>query len=233
MTAAVLCAAAVWWAMQPSAHSRLRQMASLSQRSGRASAVDTRVAAAICAGVSAVLILGLVPGVLATAVLAPLVVQAVGRLESGSARRLRERRLQQVPLALELLVAALEAGQPVSDALDLVAGATGEPLGDQLATVAARLRVSLDPREVFRSLEADPALGQMALALGRAYTSGMAVAAVVEHVAADMRRRSSAERRANSQKIAVRTAAPLGACFLPAFFLVAIVPSLVSALPSL
>jgi hypothetical protein len=34
--------------------------------------------------------------------------------------------------------------------------------------------------------------------------------------------------RERSRKVAVRTAAPLGACFLPAFFLIGIVPTVLA-----
>ena len=57
----------------------------------------------------------------------------------------------------------------------------------------------------------------------------MPVAHVISGVADELRREHRARRRDDSRRVAVRTAAPLGICFLPAFFLIGIAPTLMGA----
>ena len=76
-------------------------------------------------------------------------------------------------------------------------------------------------------------MGPLGRAFRRAATSGMPVARVVASVADEMRRERRAARRERSRRVGVRTAAPLGACFLPAFFLVGIVPTIIGVVGTL
>jgi pilus assembly protein TadC len=61
----------------------------------------------------------------------------------------------------------------------------------------------------------------------------MPVAEIVRGVADELRRERGARLRERSQRVGVRTAAPLGLCFLPAFFLIGIVPTVVATFSSL
>lgn len=194
--------------------------------------IDLCVVAALLAPVGGVLLLGPLPGLIAGAALAPVVWRAVARLESGADRRRRAALATALPLAIELMVAALEAGQPPVLALGVVADATAPPLGPELATVASRLAVSADPQTIWTSLAADPVLGVLGQAFGRAEGSGMPVAEVMSGVALEQRRERSARRRQHSRKIGVQAAGPLGVCFLPAFFLIGIVPMLMASFAS-
>lgn len=130
------------------------------------------------------------------------------------------------------MVAALEVGRPPVSAFSLVADATPPPLGTELSLVAGRLGITADPQAVWRSLADDPALAALGRAFGRAQESGMPVAEIVAGVASELRRERVARRREQSRKVGVQTAAPLGACFLPAFFLIGIVPTLVASFSS-
>ena len=75
----------------------------------------------------------------------------------------------------------------------------------------------------------DPALGPLARAVVRALDTGAPLAESLTHLADDLR----AERRASvdetARRVAVRSAGPLGLCFLPAFVLVGIVPTIIGA----
>jgi Flp pilus assembly protein TadB len=139
----------------------------------------------------------------------------------------------QLPTALDLMVATLDAGQSPGAAFALVAEVTPTPLGDELSLVAARLAVGGDPHAVWAHLADDADLGPLGRAFRRAATSGMPVARVVASVAAEMRREHRATLRERSRRVGVRTAAPLGACFLPAFFLVGIVPTIIGVIGTL
>jgi Flp pilus assembly protein TadB len=183
--------------------------------------------------VAALVVLGPLLGTLAALVLAPVARRAVGGLESAAARRRASRLVEQLPTALDLMVATLDAGRPPGSAFALVAEITSPPLGDELGLVGSRLAVGGDPHAVWAHLADDPVLGPLGRAFRRAASSGMPVARVVASVADDMRRERRAARRERSRRVGVRTAAPLGACFLPAFFLVGIVPTIAGVIGNL
>lgn len=153
--------------------------------------------------------------------------------EPVAQRRRRQRVASQLPRALDLVVAALEAGRPPAAALSMVAAVVEAPLSDDLDDVAARLRVASDPRVVWDDLAADPVLGPTGRAFRRAETSGMPVARVVHEVAVEQRRVHQGVRRERGRRVAVKTAAPLGLCFLPAFFLVGVVPTVMGVFAGL
>jgi Flp pilus assembly protein TadB len=185
------------------------------------------VAAALVPAASLIL-LGWPTGVVIGALAAPMAHRAVGQLESAAGRQRAAKIAAQLPSALDLMVATLEVGRPPVTAFALAAEATSDPLGSELALVAHRLAVSGHSLAVWRSMESDLALAPVGRAFRRAEASGMPVARVVSGVADDLRRERRARRRDDSRKVAVRTAAPLGVCFLPAFFLIGIVPTIIS-----
>lgn len=154
----------------------------------------------------------------------------LGRLEPASVRRRRERITADLPMAVDLLAACLRAGRPPDEALVVVAPAVGGPLGELLDQVEHRLRLGADPVEAWRQLADEPACTGFARAVQRALTSGAALAQTLEHVAADVRqeRRWSADERARA--VETRSVVPLGLCFLPAFVLIGIVPTVAGSL---
>ncbi len=168
-------------------------------------------------------------GVVVGAALMPLAHRTVGRLESSATRRHQARLRADLPMALDLVVAALVVGRPPVMAFTLAAEATADPLGAELALVAGRLAIVADPVSVWQSIADDPALGPVGRAFRRAEASGMPVAEIVRGVADEVRRDRMARLRERSQRVGVHTAAPLGLCFLPAFFLVGIVPTVIAA----
>ncbi|NRQ49363.1 type II secretion system F family protein [Aeromicrobium stalagmiti] len=230
MTAAVLAAIAVWLLVPVSSRrrSRLVLVTADPPRS-----IDLRVVAAVVAPVGSLVLLGMPTGLLLGVVLAPVAHRAVGRLESAGARRRAAAVEAALPAALDLMVAALEVGRPPVAAFALVADATAPPLGPELGAISGRLAIAADPDTVWRSVAADPALAAVGRAFRRAESSGMPVAGIVAGVATELRRERAARLREQSRKVAVRTAAPLGACFLPAFFLVGIVPTVLASFRSL
>lgn len=226
MTAAALSALAVWCAWPASARQRVRSILVAPVEARRA---DPAVAASLLVPVAAIVLLGLLWGVVVGAALAPVAHRLVGRLESSTARRRHARIRADLPMALDLIVAALVVGRPPVMAFALAAEATPDPLGSELALVAGRLAIVADPVSVWQSVVDDPALGPVGRAFRRAEASGMPVAEVVRGVADEIRRDRVAHLRERSQRVGVHTAAPLGLCFLPAFFLVGIVPSVIAS----
>lgn len=158
------------------------------------------------------------------------VVHVVGRMEPAARRRERQLLAQQLPLAVDLLAAAMAAGVPLHRALLAVATATPEPLSGQLQVVVRRLAVSAPGDQVWA--DTGP-LAPLARAVRRAETSGVPIVAVLDDTARELHRDHQAVRRDAARRVAVRTAAPLGLCFLPAFFLVGIVPAVVAAFSGL
>ena len=154
----------------------------------------------------------------------------LSRFEPAAVRRRRERISADLPLAVDLIAACLRAGRPPGEALVVVAPAVGGPLGELLDKVEHRIRLGYDPVEAWRQLADEPACAALARAVQRALTSGAALAQTLEHLAADVRqeRRWSADERART--VETRSVVPLGLCFLPAFVLIGIVPTIAGSL---
>jgi Flp pilus assembly protein TadB len=175
-----------------------------------------------------------VPVGLALGAAALVVVRVVlGRMEPASVRRRRQRISADLPLAVDLLAACLRAGRPPDEALVVVAPAVAGPLGELLDQVEHRLRLGADPIDAWRQLADEPACASLARAVQRALTSGAALAQTLEHVAADARqeRRWTADEQARA--VETRAVVPLGLCFLPAFVLIGIVPTIAGSLSSI
>lgn len=135
-----------------------------------------------------------------------------------------------VAALLDLIAAALDVGLAPVGALAAVAAGVPEPDRSHLRRALAMLDMSSDA--AWRMLAADPVLGPLAHALERSDRSGAPVAAAVRGLADETRRETRAARLAEARRVGVRTAAPLGACFLPAFFLIAIVPTVIALVRS-
>ncbi|GAA1747209.1 hypothetical protein GCM10009710_29150 [Aeromicrobium alkaliterrae] len=167
-------------------------------------------------------------GTLAAGAAAPLVRARVARAgRSGPGTVAAE-----LPVALDLVAAALAAGRPPGVAVAAAARALGGQVGAELDAVAARLVTVADPSEVWRDVATRPGLAELARAVLRAERSGSAPAAVVANVADDLRRRRQSERLRRTRAGGVATALPLGLCFLPAFFLIGIAPTLLGLVGS-
>ena len=227
---AIAAGMSVWCAIPPRADRRCRAL--FAERHVDSS-LDRVLAVTVLVPLAAVVILGPVMGALVAVVATPAARTVVGGLETSASRRRATRIADQLPTALDLMVATLDAGRPPVAAFALVADVTPEPLGDELGLIGSRLAVGGDPHAVWANLADDPLLGPLGRAFRRAETSGMPVARVVESVVDELRRERRAARRERSRRVGVRTAAPLGACFLPAFFLVGVVPTIVGVVGTL
>lgn len=127
----------------------------------------------------------------------------------------------------DLVAAALDAGLPPTQALTTVAGVMPDGLKARTQRVAAMLELSDDPLSVWELLALDDVLGPLGTALARADESGAPVAESVRVLADESRRTDRIDRLERARRVGVRTAAPLGLCFLPAFLLVAVVPTVI------
>lgn len=188
---------------------------------------------ALLAGVGAALFLGGVPGLVAAPAVAAGAWLVVERSEPGHVRRDRDLARRDLPHVVGLLGDALRSGQAPVDALAMVAAALPGPASARLAEVVPRLRLGVDPSQVWADLSADPALGPLGRALARAHRTGAAVVPAVERLADELSRAARADIEDRARAVGVKAAVPLGLCLLPAFVLVGIVPVVAGLLTSL
>jgi hypothetical protein len=181
-----------------------------------------RRTAAVVAAFATVALVGLPFGVLAGATVALAVDRFTGRLEPLAVRRRRVAVQRDLAVALDLLAACLEAGTPLVEAVHAVAGGVGGAVGRELAVVVAALELGAGAEAW--TLLTEPALQPVGRAFARVSSSGAPVADVATHLAAEHRATVRVAAEAAAQRAGVAAVAPLGACFLPAFVLIAVVP---------
>ena len=150
------------------------------------------------------------------------------RAEPAQVRRDRESIRRDLPGLVLLLSAALRAGADPGSAVRSVALALPGPGADLLHGAGRELELGRHPSEVWQSLARHPELTPLARALTRATESGISIADTVTALAAELSERSRAEAEDRARRVGVRAAVPLGACLLPAFLLLGIVPTVVS-----
>jgi pilus assembly protein TadC len=128
--------------------------------------------------------------------------------------------------AFDVLAACLSAGMPVSAAAAATAMSAPPGLAGALRRAADMLALGGDPMTAWSNPGA--ALDRHAEALlrlaRRSAESGTALAAGVAELAAQSREDAADVARATAERASVLIAAPLGACYLPAFLCLGIVP---------
>jgi Flp pilus assembly protein TadB len=185
------------------------------------------------AGLATSQLIGGAAGVVAGAAVGVGAYRWIAAAEPAAQRRQRSEQRRDLPLAVDLLVACVTAGQAPSAAVAVVADALPGSLGARFRSVAARLALGADPELVWRDLAADPALGPLGNALARSARTGGSVTTALARCADDLRRERRAQAATVARSVGVRAAAPLGACFLPAFLLIGVVPTIVGAFGTL
>ncbi|MBB2908966.1 pilus assembly protein TadC [Streptosporangium becharense] len=175
-------------------------------------------------GLTVFLAVGGMPGGVAGTAGATIALVVLRRREPSELRRERERVAADLPLAADLMVACLRAGQPITGALDVTAEAIGGPLGDRLVWVGGQLRLGATPETAWQALATERPLTFLARTMNRAALSGAPVADVLTRLADDSRHAARAASAAAVQRVGVQVVAPLGLCFLPAFVFLGIIP---------
>ncbi|MDG4763388.1 type II secretion system F family protein [Solwaraspora sp. WMMD406] len=152
------------------------------------------------------------------------------RIEPPQARRQRLREAADLPLAADLLAAALRAGAPVDRAGAAVADAIGGPLGLRLERVARSLRLGAEPQQAWDQVSGVAGGDRLAAAAVRSSASGAALAGALTRLADDLRAGRSTRAEASARRAGVLIVLPLGLCFLPAFIVAGLVPVIVAVL---
>jgi pilus assembly protein TadC len=131
---------------------------------------------------------------------------------------------RQLPAALDLLAACLAAGATPSHALAAVGEAFDGEVGTKLSAVARLARLGAPVETAWSNCLGDPRWAPIARAVIRAHHSGAALTDVLVHLADDRRRALRTDAQAAAERSGIAIVLPLGACFLPAFVLVGVVP---------
>jgi Flp pilus assembly protein TadB len=135
-----------------------------------------------------------------------------------------------LPVAVDLLAAALRAGVPPARAAEVVGQALGGPLGPRLGRVGTALRLGTHPQEAWTPVAGVPGADRLRRAAARSADSGAAMAGALSRLADDLRAARTARAEAGAQRLGVLVVLPLGLCFLPAFVLTGVVPVVVAVL---
>lgn len=137
---------------------------------------------------------------------------------------------RQLPGTLELLAACLEAGASMRTAVETVGGISAPASAGVLERVAGQLRIGRSDADAWLGLAEDPAWGAVARSIARSARSGTSLVEVLLVHAEDQRRRTEAAQGRAARSAGVRSVLPLMVCFLPAFVLVGVVPTVAGLL---
>ncbi|WP_223884654.1 type II secretion system F family protein [Micromonospora craniellae] len=182
------------------------------------------------AGVAVAVLVGGWPGLVAALPTALLLDRLLRRIEPPADRNRRLRAVADLPLAADLLAAALRAGAPVERSVLAVADALGGPLADQLGRVGRTLQLGGGPQEAWAHLATVPGAQRIGAAAIRSASSGAALAGALTRLADDLRADRAIAIESAARRAGVLIVLPLGLCFLPAFILAGLVPVIVAVL---
>ncbi|WP_328340806.1 type II secretion system F family protein [Micromonospora sp. NBC_00421] len=188
-----------------------------------------RLGAAL-AGLAVLILVGGWPGVLGGVLTAPVADRLLRRIEPPAVRESRLREAADLPLAADLLAAAMRAGAPVDRAVLAVADALDGPLAVRLGRIGRTLLLGGEPQEAWAHLATVPGADRVVGAALRSSRSGAALAGALARVADDLRADRSTAAEASARRAGVLIVLPLGLCFLPAFILAGLVPVIVAVL---
>lgn len=131
---------------------------------------------------------------------------------------------RQAPDAVDCLASCLAAGAPLWSAMRVVAAAFGQPLSGMWERAADKHSLGAPPEETFSEWLADPLFASVGRVLIRSSESGGSLGASLLASAEHMRLERAEVLELRARAVGVKAVAPLGACFLPAFILLAVVP---------
>jgi Flp pilus assembly protein TadB len=227
LAAALAGAGVLALANGPALHARRRLDASVVS-SGSGAAIAGTVSAVGCAWLA-----GLSPTVIVLMLSSGWSLRwFFGRRALVATRRANRAITQDLPAAADLLAACLTGGAAPSEALDVVAAVSPEPLCDRLRSAAAGMRLGAGPVQAWGAVSRDDPLAPMARAFARSMTTGAPLATTVATMAGELRRDRRFAAEASARRAGVLAVGPLMLCFLPAFLLIGVVPVVVGVASS-
>ncbi|MEP6665180.1 MAG: type II secretion system F family protein [Nocardioidaceae bacterium] len=153
----------------------------------------------------------------------------LGTLEPPSVTREREEVARDLPLAVDLLAACAHVGLSVEQSLSQVSRAVGGALARRFDAMTARLQLGADPVAEWSRLGQDGLLAPLGRTMIRSHESGAPVVEGLTRLAIDRRRERRTQTELRARSVGVKAAGPLAACFLPAFMLIGVVPTIAGA----
>jgi len=135
---------------------------------------------------------------------------------------------------IEIFLLGTNAGLTKLEALQLVFDTATEPLQSEIVSAIGRcnLGVGLVPSLSYTA-EKYPELAPAIKAISRSEITGAPISAALELELMLTRSQAANDVLQRVRSLSVKCVLPLGLCFLPAFFLLAIVPIIASLLPSI
>ena len=146
---------------------------------------------------------------------------AAGRRARVAAAHAQARR--DAPLFLDVVAAQLRAGAPVALALERAGPLAPAADAAAIAQAAGLLRLGADAAAAWRPLDGG-VLADLAVLARRSADSGVRLAEQSARLARDLRADSADRAQAAARRAGVWAMAPLGLCFLPAFFCLGVAP---------
>ncbi|MCU1689996.1 MAG: Type secretion system domain protein, partial [Jatrophihabitantaceae bacterium] len=140
--------------------------------------------------------------------------------------------LREAPLFLDVVASQLRAGAPVALALERAAPLAPASVADAVREVAGLVRLGAPPTAAWRPLD-DGVLGDLAVLARRSADSGVRLADQTRRLAVEMRQQSADRSQAAARRAGVWVMAPLGLCFLPAFFCLGVLPMILGLASSM
>lgn len=154
---------------------------------------------------------------------------ALGWLEPAATKVARRRRIADTPQALDLLASCLSAGLPIRTGLRAVVEVTDGPLAADLGQVLRLTELGYDDVSAWRTLADHEQLGPAALDLARSVETGaLLVESLLVH-AEVAREERHGQVEATARRVGVRSVMPLMVCFIPAFLLLGVIPTVASS----
>jgi Flp pilus assembly protein TadB len=188
------------------------------------------------AGATATMTIGGTRAGIAVGSAAGIVLAATRGRRRSAERRLRAARAEAAPAVIDLLGACLLAGLNPYLALRRVAERSPQALGAELARMVSDLDLGSAPGAALRGAAERSGLDELRAAAGALEVAerwGMPPAEALAARAEALRSRSRLRAEAEAGRAAVRLAFPLVFCFLPAFVLLTVVPTVAGAVRAL
>lgn len=132
-------------------------------------------------------------------------------------------------LILDVSASLLDSGMPIKEILDTLGRSV--PHSEQLCTVARCLEMNMEWDKAWHS--APQWLHPLEKALRFAHVTGAPAASLLRNAAALKRRERSQRVARLGAQFGTRLVLPLGACALPAFIALGVVPLIIALLPGL
>ena len=129
-----------------------------------------------------------------------------------------------LPLALELISAALRSGAPFPAAAQAVVTTPGLAVGPDLARAATMLRLGADPMEAWARMASVDDVALLGAVAVRSARSGVRLADTISRQADLLRADIQTKAIRRAHRVGAVALLPLGLCYLPAFVCLGIVP---------